>query len=116
MVKGIGVDIIEIDRVKAAVKRHGNKFLEKIFTPAEIKYCKKFNKLRYPEISVRFAAKEAYSKANGTGIRGIRWKEIEVSNETSGKPFLVIKGKKLRNVQVTLSHSQKYAVASVLIE
>ena len=116
MIKGTGVDIVEIDRIKDAVKRHGQRFLKKIFTPLEIKYCSSFNKLKFPELSVRFAAKEAYSKANGTGMRGIHWRHIEVFNDTKGKPLLRIKGKYKKNVQVTLSHSRDYAVANVIIE
>lgn len=116
MIKGIGIDIVEIDRVKNAVKRHGDKFLKRIFTSQEIEYCTKFNKLKFPELSVRFAAKEAYSKANGTGMVGIRWKGIETGNERSGKPYLKINGKKMKNMHLTLSHSKKYAVANVVIE
>ena len=95
MIKGIGTDIVEIDRIKDAVKRHGDGFLKRIFTAREIDYCTKFNKLKFPELSVRFAAEEAYSKANGTGMVGIHWKEIEIENEKSGKPFLKVKGKKV---------------------
>lgn len=116
MIKGTGIDIVEIDRIKAAVKQYGNKFLTRIFTDDEIKYCTSFNKLKFPELSVRFAAKEAYSKAIGTGMIGIRWREIEISNDKKGKPFIKIKGKIMPNVHVTLSHSKNYAIASVVIE
>jgi len=116
MIKGTGVDIVEIDRIRSAVKKHGKRFLERIFTPLEIKYCSSFNKLKYPELSVRFAAKEAYSKANGTGMVGIRWKDIEVFNDKKGKPMLRIKGKHKKNAHITLSHSRDYAVANVIIE
>ena len=116
MIKGTGIDIVEIDRIKAAVKQFGSRFLERIYTPHEIAYCTKFNKLRYPELSVRFAAKEAYAKAIGTGMRGIYWKDIEVNNDKKGKPFLKIKERTAKRAHLTLSHSQKYAVASVVIE
>lgn len=116
MIKGIGIDIVEIERIKNAVKHSGTKFLRRIYTPSEIKYCRKFNKLRYPELSVRFAAKEAYSKAAGTGMVGIHWKDIEIFNDKKGKPSLRIRGKTKKNVHVTLSHSKEYATAFVVIE
>lgn len=116
MIKGTGVDIVEIDRIKSAVKHSGTRFLKRVYTPSEIKYCRKFNKLRYPELAVRFAAKEAYSKANGTGMVGIHWKDIEVFNDKKGKPSLRIMGKVRKNVHVTLSHSREYAAAFVIIE
>ena len=116
MIKGTGIDIVEIDRIRSAVKRHGQRFLDRIYTPAELTYCKGFNKLKFPELSVRFAAKEAYAKAIGTGMKGIGWKEIEVCNDGKGKPFLKIKGQTKKNAHITLSHSQKYGIASVIIE
>jgi len=115
MQKGIGIDIIEIDRVKAAVKQYKDKFLRKIFTERELEYCKNRRAIRFPELAARFAAKEAYSKAIGTGLRGIRWKDIEVLNEKSGKPRLFIKKKVDNNISVSLSHSKKYATAVVLV-
>lgn len=122
MPPGIGVDIIEIERVAAAVKKYGDKFLSKIFTSHEINYCTKRKTLRSPELAVRFAAKEAYAKAIGTGIgglgrknRGITWKEIEVRNEPSGKPYLMVKGSKSDETMVSLSHSRDYAVATVYV-
>ena len=121
--KGIGIDIIEIDRIKEAVEKYGPSFLEKVYTEKEIKYCRHRKALRYPELAVRFAAKEAYAKAIGTGIKGfgrdnngIFWKDIEVVNNSSGKPFLSIRGKISKKAQVSLSHSRDYAVASVYVE
>ena len=116
MIKGIGVDIIEIDRIKEAVRHHGGKFLERVYTRQEIAYCGGRKKLKYPELAVRFAAKEAYSKALGTGLKGIRLKAIEIVNNSNGKPHIALEGKVVVNVHVSLSHSQKYAVASVVIE
>lgn len=123
MIKGIGIDIIEIDRLKAAVRKHGQDFLAKVFTPRELKYCTNRRAFGYPELAVRFAAKEAYAKALGTGIRGfgrrnngLGWKDIEIVNAGTGKPLLMIKGKLARNSHVTLSHSRDYAVASVYVE
>ncbi len=115
MLKGIGIDIVEIDRIKKAVKRNGKNFINKVFTSSEIAYCKKLSGLRYFCLAARFAAKEAYTKAIGTGMVGITWKDIEVCNDRSGKPYLKIRGKKSKNVHVSLSHSENYAVASVII-
>ena len=114
--KGIGVDIIEIDRIKAAVGEHGDRFLKRIFTDRELIYCRRRKKLRFPELAVRFAAKEAYSKAIGTGLRGIHWREIEVVNNSNGKPHIALKGKIAKKTHVSLSHSENYAVASVFLE
>ena len=115
MQKGIGIDIIEIDLVRSAVKQHKDKFLNKIFTNRELSYCSKKKALKFPELAARFAAKEAYSKAIGTGIRGIKWKEIEIMNNNNGKPHIYINGKLMRNAQVSLSHSLRYAAAVVLV-
>ena len=121
--KGIGIDIIEIDRIREAVKKYGSSFLEKVFTAREIDYCRRRKVLKYPELAVRFAAKEAYAKAIGTGIRGfsrknngLGWKEIEVVNNSQGKPLLALKGKISKTVQLSLSHSRDYAVACVYVE
>lgn len=116
MIKGLGVDIIEIDRVRSAVDRYGEKFLRKILTPREIKYCRNRRSFKFPEMAARFAAKEAYSKALGTGIMGIDWKEIEVVNDRQGKPQIAVAGKIKKKTHVSLSHSLNYAVASVVLE
>lgn len=113
MLKGIGIDIIEIERVAEAVKKYGDKFLAKVYTPHEITYCTKRKQLRFPELAARFAAKEAYAKAIGMGVT--TWTAIEVRNEASGKPYLMIKGKKAANAAISLSHSRDYAVATVYV-
>lgn len=121
--KGIGIDIIEIDRIKEAVENYGEKFLAKVYTPREIKRCTNAKKYRIPELAVRFAAKEAYSKALGTGIagfghndHGVKWTDIEVRNDKLGKPMIAYKGKIDKKVHISLSHSREYAVASVVID
>lgn len=116
MITGLGVDIVEIDRIQAAVKQYGDSFLNRIFTSGEISYCTKRRSFKFPELAARFAAKEAYAKAVGTGMRGIHWKEIEVVNEKTGKPRIAISGKIRQNVLVTLSHSLTYSVACVVID
>ncbi|MFC1511093.1 holo-ACP synthase [Candidatus Margulisiibacteriota bacterium] len=121
--KGIGIDIIEIERVRNAVDKYGENFLAKVFTQKEINYCRRRKAYRYPELAVRFAAKEAYAKAIGTGIsgfgrqnNGIHWKEMEITNDPQGKPLLAVKGNISEKVMVSLSHSRDYAVASVYVE
>ncbi len=120
---GIGVDIIEIERVRNAVERYGEAFLNRVFTDKEINYCRKRNAYRIPELAVRFAAKEAYSKAIGTGIKGfgrrnqgISWKDVEVVNQTSGQPVISMKGEVSKKAHVSLSHSRDNAVACVYVE
>jgi holo-[acyl-carrier protein] synthase len=117
-IKGIGVDIIEINRIRESIKNYGDKFLNRIYTKRELQYCFAFakDKIRFPELAVRFAAKEAYSKALGTGIRGIHFKEIEVINNDLGQPHIAVNGETLTNVHVSLSHSHEFAVAMVTIE
>ena len=121
--KGIGVDLIELDRIKEAVERHGEAFLKRVFTEREIGYCCRRKIYRIPELAVRFAAKEAYSKAIGRGIKGfgrpnngINWQDVEVVNDKNGKPMLSINGKIAEKVHVSLSHSRDYAIATVYVE
>jgi holo-[acyl-carrier protein] synthase len=114
----VGVDIIEIARVGAAVERWGTRFLERIYTPDEIAYCRG----HIPELAVRFAAKEAVSKALGTGIFGLSWTEIEVKVDRRGKPLVRLHGRAkaraetlgLETFAVSLSHSDDNAVAFVV--
>lgn len=114
----VGVDIIEIARVQAALERWGARFLSRIYTEREIRYCRG----RVPELAVRFAAKEAVMKALGTGTRGVGWREIEVLPMRGGKPLVFLHGRARRQAQtlgleqfaISLSHSRDYAIASVV--
>ena len=115
-----GVDVIEIDRIERVVARWGNRFLERIYTPEELTYCKgKFNRL-----AARFAAKEAVMKALGTGRRGVSWQEIEIIRTPELNPSVHLKGRartkanemELDVIQLTLSHSTDYAVAFAIGE
>ena len=123
---GIGTDIVNIKRMKKILFKNNSKFKKKIFTKNEIAYCeKKVNPSSF--YAKRFAAKEALSKALGTGIRkGINFKHIEVSNDPSGKPFINLKGstakflkKKLKNkkhfIHLSLSDDLPWAQATVII-
>jgi holo-[acyl-carrier-protein] synthase len=121
MIKGIGIDIIEIARIRQSVEKLGDQFLQRIFTPLEINYCKKKHNT-YQHLAARFAAKEAVSKALSTGWHGdLRWKDVEVMNDKSGQPHITLYGKlreKLAKVAifVSISHSESHVVAMVIME
>jgi len=124
MIVGLGLDIAEIDRIEAAITRHGAPFLERLFTPDEIAYCERF-KNRYERYAGRFAVKEAAMKALGTGwSRGVRWRDIEVMREPSGKPGLRLQGAArefadrmgVKHISVTITHSGNLALAQVIFE
>jgi len=119
-----GTDIIEIERVKQSIDSLGDAFRNKVFTENEIKYCEEKKAVKYQSYAARFAAKEAVSKALGTGIsRGISWRNIEILNNEYGKPYTVLSGKAqeiyagLRgtDLSISLSHSENYAVAYAVI-
>jgi len=121
MIRGIGVDILEISRIGALAERYGERFLRKVFTPAEIQYCVSRHHANQ-HLAARFAAKEALSKALATGWTGtFRWTDIEIRNEPSGRPVMTVRGP-LHEVltgtalHVTLSHSASHVVAVVIIE
>jgi holo-[acyl-carrier protein] synthase len=113
----IGVDIIEISRIKRAISRWQDSFLKRIYTPAELENHKNVSSL-----AVRFAAKEAVMKALGTGTRGIRWTDIEIVTDGDGAPLILLYGRALQKsaeiglarFDVSLSHSRKYAIAFVI--
>ena len=125
-VYGLGNDIINIKRIKNSIKINNKNFINRIFTKKEIAYCNS-KKLFYNYFAKRFAAKEALSKALGTGItKGIDFKDIEVQNNSKGKPFIILKGnakrylkKKIKNkkykIHLTLSDDSPWACATVLI-
>jgi holo-[acyl-carrier protein] synthase len=114
----VGVDIIEIERVRRVLKRHPERFLERVFTPEEVAYCRG----RISELAARFAAKEAVMKALGTGARGVAWREIEILPDNRGKPLIYLYGGAERRAReigldgldVSLSHSRDSAVAMVV--
>ena len=93
MIEGMGVDIAEVERMREAIARHGDRILQRVFTPLEIAYCQR-NKNSDEHFAARFAAKEAGMKALGAGWRnGVTWKDFEVANEPSGKPTLRLTGR-----------------------
>lgn len=113
-----GVDLIEIARIRDVVSRHGKRYLERIYTPAELALCGK----RVESLAGRFAAKEAVAKALGCGIGDVEWKEIEILGDEQNAPVLHLHGKAaqksdelgLTNWSVSLSHSQSHTVALVV--
>lgn len=120
-----GTDIIEIDRIEKSFMSSGDIFRDKLFTEKEIEYCESKKAVKYKSYAARFAAKEAVSKAFGTGIsEGICWKEIEIINDSKGCPGVVLKGnaKKVfeaaggKSLSISLSHCENYAVAYAVME
>ena len=116
----VGIDIIEVKRIEKAIKKWGERFIKRIYLPGEITYCKA-RRDTYVCFSARFAAKEAFSKAIGIGIRKISWKDIEVTHDNRGKPSLIIKGKSSkilgkRDLDISISHTDNLATAIVIIE
>ncbi|HTI99004.1 MAG TPA: holo-ACP synthase [Dongiaceae bacterium] len=124
MILGIGTDIIEVDRIRASYEKFGERFVNRILRPSEIAYCLS-HKAPAPFLAVRFAAKEAISKAFGTGIGAqLGWLDMEVGRRDSGEPFVILHdgGQKLleqrggQTVFLTLSHTQNYATAVAVLE
>lgn len=124
MIVGTGIDIAEVPRVGQAIERFGERFLQRIFTPGEIRYCdSKANRIeRY---AARFAAKEAAMKALGTGwSHGVRWRDCEVMRAPGGRPTMVFHGRAgefaaklgVKNAALSLSHTAEQAIAQVILE
>ncbi|MFZ0565868.1 MAG: holo-ACP synthase [Chlamydiales bacterium] len=117
--RGIGTDIIEIGRIQKALDRHGDRFLEHLFTPKEQAYCRRFSN-PVPHLAGRFAGKEAILKAIGTGLqRHIGWKEIEIINDANGKPEVYLSGSLQPRFPdasffLSISHCKEYATATAI--
>lgn len=119
MILGVGIDIIDIKRIKSIIEKFGDRFFERILTEKEIAYCKSFSK---PELHFagRFASKEAYSKSIGTGIsKDFGWKDIEILNDSRGKPYIrhTKENEFSKNkYHISISHTDEYATAFVVRE
>ena len=124
MIVGSGIDIAEVPRIAEAIERHGQRFLNRVFTEGEIAYCQT---MKFParHFAARFAAKEAVSKAFGTGIgKAMGWRDIDVHKKESGEPFLVFhagaahlaRERDMKSSWITLSHTDHHAVAMIVIE
>lgn len=121
MIRGIGVDLVEVERLRGVLGRWGSRFTRKVFTQLEIEYCSsKANPVQH--YAARFAAKEAVAKALGAGWSGaFRWKDVEVSNDEQGKPSVLLYREVKRllsgcTIFVSISHTETIVVASAIIE
>jgi holo-[acyl-carrier protein] synthase len=119
---GIGIDVVEVERIASAIERHGEPFLAKLFTASERSYCENQKKpaLHY---AARFAAKEAVSKALGTGIGGqAGWLDLEITRDPLGAPKLFLQGHaadfakqhSISEIQISLTHAREYAAANAV--
>ena len=124
MILGVGIDIIEVSRIAASYEKFGERFLNRILHAAEIAYCLT-HKAPAPFLAARFAAKEAISKAFGTGIGAqLGWHDMEVARKKSGEPFVILHGngekllkeRNARVVLISLSHTQAHATAMAILE
>src|SRR5690349_1169599 len=121
---GVGVDLVEVKRIQHSLDRFGERFMKRVFTEGEITYCRS---MKFParHFAARFAAKEAVSKAFGTGIgKAMGWRDIDVHKKESGEPFLVLRGGAdrlakrgdMKSSWITLSHTDHHAVAMIVLE
>ena len=124
MIVGLGIDIAEVGRVKAAIERYGETFLRRVYTAKEREYCERF-KNKYERYAGRFAAKEAVMKALGTGWgRGVRWVDVEVVREKGGRPTIMLAGEAakvaerlgVKHISVSITHTADQAFAQVIFE
>lgn len=121
-VRAHGVDLVECDRLREAIEKHGDRFLHRIFTPRELAYCVG-KKRELEHLSGRFAAKEAVLKVLGTGwSKGISWTDVEVLNEPSGRPTVTLRGRcreiaeaqGMESILISISHIGTHAIASAI--
>ena len=124
MIIGLGIDVEDVERVKGAIERQGERFLKRIFTEKERAYCEQF-KDKYERYAGRFAVKEAAMKALGTGwSHGVRWVDIEVLRLKGRRPTLELKGEArkiadrlgVKNIAMSMTHTPKQAMAQVIFE
>jgi holo-[acyl-carrier protein] synthase len=124
LIVGLGVDIAEVERIKAAIERHGEIFLRRVYTAREREYCERF-KNKFERYAGRFAAKEAAMKALGTGwARGVRWVDVEVVRQKGGRPTMALAGEAgkvaerlgVKNIVLSITHTGTQALAQVIFE
>jgi holo-[acyl-carrier protein] synthase len=121
---GIGIDLVDYDRIENSIERFGDRFLRRVFTAGEIAYAQS---MKFParHFAARFAAKEALSKAFGTGIgKAMSWRDLDVRKKESGEPFVVLSGgaeqmaneRGVRKVWISLSHTEAVGMATIILE
>lgn len=117
-----GTDIIEIKRIKESIENLGNRFIEEIYTPEEIKYCESKRQAKYQHYAARFASKEAIFKAVSKLLKEkfeLSWKNAEILNDINGKPYIHFIGTNIQDqiedIDISISHCREYAVATVVI-
>jgi len=124
MILGIGIDLIEVERIRASFTRFGDRFLKRLLHPAEIEYCLS-HKDPSPFLAARFAAKEAISKAFGTGIGAeLGWHDMEICRKESGEPYVILHGggevlfrqRGAKALLISLSHTQAHSTAVAVLE
>ncbi len=124
MILGTGIDLIEVARIASSFEKFGERFVNRILLPDEIAYCQS-HKNPAPFLAARFAAKEAVSKAFGTGIGAqLGWQDIEIRRKETGEPFVVLHGKGAellaargaRRLHLSLTHTENYAAATAILE
>ena len=124
MILGTGIDLIEVARIAASYEKFGDRFVNRILLPDEIAYCLLHRKPA-PFLAARFAAKEAISKAFGTGIgAALGWQDLEIRRKESGEPFVVLHGKGqelfaargAKKIHISLTHTENYAAATAVLE
>jgi len=124
MIVGMGIDVAEVDRIRKVLESQGERFLRRVYTPAEAAYCEQF-KNKYERYAGRFAAKEAAMKALGTGwSRGVRWVDVEVVRQRGGRPTISLKGEArkiagtlgVKNIALSITHTSEQAIAQVIFE
>jgi holo-[acyl-carrier protein] synthase len=124
VIVGMGIDVAEVDRIRQVVEAQAERFLKRVYTPAEVAYCEQF-KNKYERYAGRFAVKEAAMKALGTGwSRGVRWVDVEVVRQRGGRPTLELKGEAkniadrlgVKHIAVSITHTAEQAFAQVIFE
>jgi holo-[acyl-carrier protein] synthase len=124
MILGTGIDLIEVERIRSSHEKFGERFLKRILRPGEIDYCL-LHRDPSPHLAARFAAKEAISKAFGTGISGeLGWQDMEICRKETGEPYVVLHGAGQRlfesraaaRLHLSISHTQHYASAIAILE
>jgi holo-[acyl-carrier protein] synthase len=123
MIKGLGIDLVKIERVSNLIDRWDNRFLKKVFTGEELAYSRT-RSLTPQHLAARFAAKEAALKMLGKGLKGLNWHQLEIINDSNGKPELVLHGRAselanmigIKEIHLSITHEREYAIAQVIGE